>query len=112
MEILNARIEDTFLGREDHGILTFTIGLNTDRYMCQYGGFSLDRTASDGTHEYYPAGLEAISKLIEVVGARSWEDLRGRLVRIAVSDRSVVAIGHILHDAWVDMREVFKNGEE
>lgn len=112
MEILNARIERTFLGREDHGILTFTLGLNTDRYMCQYGGFALDRETHDGAHEYYAAGLEAIAKLIEAIGARSWEDLRGMLVRIAVSDRSVVKIGHILHDTWVDLREVFKNGEE
>ena len=42
MEIKNAKISSTMLGREDHGIMTFTIYIDTCDFACSIGGYCLD----------------------------------------------------------------------
>lgn len=43
MEIKNARITKTMLGREDHGIMTFSVFIHTDMYDCGVGGYAIDQ---------------------------------------------------------------------
>ena len=42
MEIKNAKITGTMLGREDHGIFTFMIYVKFDGCSCGVGGYALD----------------------------------------------------------------------
>lgn len=41
MEIKNAKITKTMLGREDHGIMTFMIFVHTDMYDVGVGGYAI-----------------------------------------------------------------------
>lgn len=110
--IKNGRIIETMLGREDHGILTFKIYVE---YECcsirGIGGFALDQRDSEtGRLIFKASGLAAISKVLEVVGVKTWEDLPNKYIRFDYdrSDFSITKIGHITEDKWVDLRDYFR----
>ena len=105
-EIVNAQITDTFLGREDHGILTFYVYMEFQGGGVRVGGYALDRAGK----EYLAEGFGAISEIIRVVGADSWEDLRGRFLRVKSRGLSqpVTEIGNLMHNDWFDIAEYFK----
>ena len=46
MEIKNAKISSTMLGREDHGIMTFMIYIDGCVFSCGIGGYCLDEFSS------------------------------------------------------------------
>lgn len=67
--ISNARIASTMLGREDHGIMTFMIYINACNFSCGVGGFCLDEYDKETeTRVFRAESMEAISKVLEVVG--------------------------------------------
>lgn len=111
MTIKNAQIEYTKLGREDHGIMTFIIGIKFD--SCCHVGIGL--YALDGydketkTRVFTAKSMEAVSKVLEVVGVDYWEDLPGKYIRI--KDRgwgkTVDEIGNLMEDKWFNLREFF-----
>jgi hypothetical protein len=37
---------------------------------------------------------------MHAVGADYWEDMRGKLVRVASRGPLIIAVGHILDDVW------------
>lgn len=78
MEIKNVQITKTMLGREDHGILTFMIYVKCEGWSCGVGGYALDYYNKElGERVYSAKSLEAISKILDVVGV----DKMGRLGR-------------------------------
>lgn len=91
MEIKNAKISHTFLGCEDHGIFTCSIGLD-------YGGSA----QSFGSHELYYKhyGIKYLDTLLKTLEVRSWEDLVGTVVRVKASYSHIEAIGHFMKDQW------------
>jgi hypothetical protein len=104
MKTTNAQIKSTVLGPEDHGIMTFIIGLEFDGCYQSFGGYALDwndqgtRRTSDDGHNFL-----MIRKIIEAVGVRSWEDLKGQYCRIEREDGwngKIIGIGHIVNDQW------------
>lgn len=108
----NGRITSTMLGREDHDILTFMIYVEHDCCTVSgIGGFALDRRDREtGKLIFKASGLEAISKVLEVVGVKTWEDLPNKYIRFE-HDRSawsITKIGHITEDKWVDLRDYFQ----
>lgn len=89
-EIKNAKISSTFLGYEDHGILTCFIHLDYGSISQSFGGYEL---------KYY--GVDMISEILKVVKVESWEELRGKHVRVYIDDsRMIRRIGNILEDIW------------
>ena len=114
MEIKNARITKTMLGREDHGIMTFMIFIEFDKCVaCGVGGYALDQYDDElKTRVCHPIGLEAISKILDVVGVEKWEDLPGKYIRFEDNGwgSTVDAIGNIIEDKWINLREFFSNG--
>ena len=90
-EIVNARIESTMLGNEDHGIPTCYL---TCRFGCATQGF--------GGYDLRHYGLTFITEVLRVVGVSQWEDLRGKVVRIKRSDGLIRAIGNIIEDVWYE----------
>ena len=110
MAIKNAQIIDTFLGREDHGIMTFSIHVRTDSYDISVGGYALDRYDKDrDTRVFTAKGLEAISEILKVVGVDKWEDLPRKYIRI-VDDgwgKPIDEIGNFMDDKWFNLREFF-----
>ena len=110
MEIKNARITRTMLGREDHGIMTFSIFIHTDMYDCGVGGYAIDGYDRDTkSRKFTASGLEAISKILEVVGVDTWEQLPGKYIRIKDNGwgKPVDEIGNLIEDKWFNLREFF-----
>jgi hypothetical protein len=90
-EIRNAKITSTMLGFEDHGILTCMLHLDYGSLHQGFGGYSL---------KYY--GIEFIEKVLRAVGVETWEELRGKHVRVESDNLKVYRIGHIIEDRWYE----------
>lgn len=74
-------VKSTFLGYEDHGILSFNLDCESDSgYGVGVGGIALDGapTKDGGSRTPSPQGMALISELIRVVGVESWEAIRGK----------------------------------
>lgn len=116
MEIKNAKIDYVKLYIEDHNILTFSIGLDLGGGSCALGGYQSFRVnKNDNKWDYErkssPAGLDCMRKIMEVVGVRSWEDLKGKYVRYEDNGwgSRITKIGNIIKDDWIDIDDFMKN---
>lgn len=111
MEIKNAQIKSTMLGREDHGIMTFMIAIEWDGCVnCGIGGYAIDQyNRQTGIRTFSAKGLEAISKVLDVVGVDSWEKLPGKYVRIKYEgwNKPIVEIGNLMKDKWFNLKDFF-----
>lgn len=112
MEIKNAKITSTMLGREDHGIMTFMIFVDISCHggSCGIGGYALDQYDSTlRTRVYSPKSMEIISKILEVVGVDSWEDLKGKYIRVKDEGwcSTINEIGNLMDDKWFNFRDFF-----
>ena len=110
MEIKNAVIESTFLGREDHGIMTFFINIRFGATCCGVGMYALDGYDKETKSRVFSAkSMEAISKVLEVVGVDKWEDLKGKYIRFKDNGwgTTIDEIGNIIEDKWFNLREFF-----
>ena len=108
--IKNAKIRSTMLGREDHGIMTFMIYIDANGFSCGIGGYSLDEfDSTTKTRVFRAESMEAISKILEVVGVDKWEDLPGKYIRFEDNGlgSTVNKIGNIIDDKWFDMESYF-----
>ena len=114
METLNAQIKATKLGFVGNDILTFDLILDIqDGGGVCVGGYALsqyDKTKQKivGTAQ----GTSVIMRILEVVGVDTWEELKGKYIRIKdchIGDR-VSAIGNLMKDEWVDF-DTFGNEE-
>ena len=110
MEIKNAQITRTMLGREDHGIFTFMIYIKCDSWACGVGGYALDYYDETFDKRVYSAkSLEAVSKVLDVVGVDKWEDLKGKYIRVKDDGwgSTIDEIGNLIDDKWFNLREFF-----
>lgn len=113
-EIKNAQISSTMLGREDHGIMTFQILIRFGSCGCGVGGYALDGYDRETKARVFSAkSMEAISKILEVVGVDSWEELPGKYIRFKDNGwgSTVDEIGNIIEDKWFNLREFFSKEE-
>lgn len=83
-----AKIVSTFLGREDHGIFTAYLSLQMLGSGVNIGGYSLDTYDEDLNRRIGTAfGLDQVIRIIETVGADSWEKVAGSEVVLLTQDR-------------------------
>lgn len=109
-EIRNAKITGTMLGRQDHGIMTFMLQLEWVGGGCGYGLYAIDQyDRTEDKRVFSASGLEAISKILEVVGVETWEELKGQYVRIEDNGwgETVDKIGNLMEEKWFNIREFF-----
>lgn len=106
MDTLNAQIKSTKLGFVANGILSFYLILDIQGGggVC-IGGYAMDqydkRKEKRIGSEY---GTSVIMRILEVVGVDTWEELKGKYIRIkdcGIDDRCT-AIGNLMKDEWVD----------
>lgn len=112
MEIKNAQIERTMLGREDHGIFTFMIFVKCEHWTCGVGGYALDSYDKQLNKRVFSTkSLEAVSKILDVVGVDKWEDLEGKYIRIKDNGwgSTIDEIGNLMENKWLNLREFFSN---
>ncbi|RGG64538.1 hypothetical protein DWX11_09330 [Ruminococcus sp. AF18-29] len=103
----NAKITDVSLGIGDHCCLTFSIVFKGLGWGVSFGGYNLaffNGTSFEGSEK----GLEALIRIMDVVGVAKWEDIKGHYVRVKQENRLVVGIGNIIEDKWFEPREFFK----
>lgn len=113
--IENAIITGTMLGREDHGILTWTIYMESGCCVWGVGGYALDSYDRETKKRVFSAkSMESISEVLRVVGVDKWEDLPGKYVRYEDNGMgsSVTKIGNIISDKWFDIAGFFKGDSE
>lgn len=114
MEIRNAKITSTMLGREDHGIMTFMIFIEFGACCCGVGGYALDgHDRETKTRVFSAKSMEVVSKILEVVGVDTWEKLPNKYIRIKVNGwgSTIDEIGNLMEDKWFNIREFFREGE-
>lgn len=106
MEIINAQITSTMLGIEDHGIMTFSLGVKWQGCGQSFGGYTLDGKGGEIGHA---KSIIAIRRVIETVGVEKWEDIKGKYVRLKKVDNfgPIIAIGNIIDDKWFSLEEFF-----
>ena len=113
-EIKNAQITKTQLGREDHGIMTFMFFVKiSDGTSCGIGGYCLDEyDASTKTRVFRAESMEAVSKILDVVGVDSWEQLPGKYIRVKDQGwgSTIDEIGNLMENKWFNLREFFSKG--
>ena len=109
METKNAKIIDTMLGIEDHGILTCMLTLDYGGSAQGFGGWELDNFSKEFGRRIGTAfGMEFINLLLRTLEVSSWEELIGTHVRVKASHTDVHAIGHIIKDKWFIPRKHLK----
>jgi len=112
MEIKNAKITSTMLGREDHGIMTFMIFIEDDVGSVGVGGYALDQYDRDSKTRVFSAkGIEVVSKILEVVGVNTWEQLPGKYIRYKFEGwgSTVKEIGNLIENKWLSFPEFFND---
>lgn len=112
MKIQNAQITSTMLGREDHGIMTFMIFVKFNGSGCGIGGYALDCYDKPAEKRVFTAkGLEAISKILEIVGVNQWEDLSGKYIRVKDNGwgSTIDEIGNLMKEKWFNIRSFFES---
>lgn len=111
MEIKNAKITNTMLGREDHGIFTFAICVEIGGGGCCWiGSYSLDYYDREKECRVFNAkSLEAISNILDVVGVDTWEQLEGKYIRVKDEGwgNTIDEIGNLMSDKWFNIRKFF-----
>lgn len=115
MEIRNARITNTMLGREDHGIMTFMIYVDiSESGGCGIGGWALDGYDRETKTRVFSAkSMEAVSKILDTVGVDTWEQMRGKYIRVKDNGwgKTIDEIGNLMENKWFNIREFFSNAE-
>lgn len=119
--IYNGIITYTKLGIEDHGLLTFTLGIDFDEHAhcgfggCSFGASYLEDDSGKSVRKYrnYPYTFELLIRILETVGVGTWEELKGKYVRVKTNSRlgKIIAIGHIMKEKWFNIEEFYKEKE-
>ena len=110
-EIKNAKITGTKITMADHGILTFYLGLDGDSWSTWYGGYCIGKGYLEAEEfSGYDKGLEAMMRIMDVVGVDTWEDLKGKYIRVKMVDvgDSIITIGNLIKEKWFNIKEFFE----
>ena len=115
METLNARIKDTKLGFIGNDILTFDLVLDIQGGgAVVVGGWAMaeyDKNKQKIVGTAY--GTSVIMRILQVVGVDTWEQLKGKYIRIKdchLDDR-VTAIGNLMEEEWINFDTFGKESE-
>lgn len=88
----NAIIKNTFLGYAN-GIFTYRLDLYYGDTQQAAGNIVLGGTITD----------TVIRSILTVVGAESWENLKGKYIRAEYTHDHVCSIGNIINNEWFDL---------
>ena len=111
METLNAQIKKTKLGFIN-GIVDFVLVLEIQGGGgITLGGYALDYYNKEKGKRIGSAyGMNLIMRILEVVGVDTWEELKGKYIRINrihLGDKAT-AIGNLMKEEWIDFNSFGK----
>lgn len=110
-DIRNMRIESVSLTMADHGVLTFYVHLTTCSLCAGYGGYVIGKGCLGADNfEGSAKGLEAMMRIMDVVGVDTWEDLPNKYIRAIIPkfNEPITVIGNIMEDKWFDIKQFFE----
>jgi len=115
-KIGNCLIESADLSMKNCCCLDMSLMLSGQVNVC-FGGYCLGKGylgAKDDFWKGSAAGLEYIMRIMDVVGVESFQDLKGKYVRVAHKGlgSSVKIIGNITKEKWFDAESFFKDKKE
>ena len=114
-KIENAKITSVNLSMEDHGCLTFNMGLDGKGWGCIYGGYCIGKGYL-GADEFssYPHTAEYIMMIMNTVGTSKFNNMVGKYVRVATKGwgDTVKIIGNVIDDVWFDTKSFFEDYNE
>ena len=114
-KIENAKITSVNLSMEDHGCLTFNMGLDGKGCGCIYGGYCIGKGYL-GADEFssYPYAAEYIMMIMNTVGTSKFNNMVGKYVRVATKGwgDTVKIIGNVIDDVWFDTESFFEDYNE
>lgn len=112
-DVVNGKVEETFIGYEGHGILTACIVIRRDSGTQSFGNYQLERPFREDTkrRRAIAFGMEFIRQTIKTVGVDSWEELPGRPCRVVLEGGSITGIGHYFEDRWFIPADLAKEME-
>lgn len=69
----------------------------------------MNSNSATQTRVFRAESMEAISKVLEVVGVDKWEDLPGKYIRFEDNGwgSKVTKIGNIIEEKWLNLEELF-----
>jgi len=105
MKTRNAKIKSTFLGVEDHGILTAYLNLDYDEMGQSFGGYCFGAISHPVGNAF---GMEFIRQLLRTLEVDTWEQIPGEHCRVKQDDNKVYSIGHITKNKWFDVEKIAK----
>lgn len=116
-KIIDAKITKTFLGREDHGIFTFIVEYSgIGEYKGRAGGFGTYQldiyNRKTGEQIGTAFGMELLIKTIETIGAKSWEDLINKKIKVKIEGNEIKDIGNFKIEKWVNPKNILRKLEK
>lgn len=107
LKLINAKIKETRLGYESHGIFTFFLVVELEGgCSIGIGNIALDEWNDNEKRRIGTAiGLDMIIGILEVVGVKNWEDLPGKYIRVnkVGLGESIKVIANVLDDRTIDI---------
>lgn len=111
----NAEITNASLNMKDCGALTLDLSLSGSGWGVVYGGYALGRGYL-GAENFvgYASGLEAIMRIMDVVGVDDLIEMKGKHVRVALKGigDSAKIIGNFIRDEWFDYGSFFDDKKQ
>lgn len=108
--VQNAKIASVSLNMKDYGCLTLAMCLEGAGWGVVYGGYCLGKGYL-GAEEFEGSakGMEAVMRIMNVVGVSDLLDMKGKYVRVATKGlgTTVTIIGNIVNDIWFDYEAFF-----
>lgn len=111
----NAEITNVSLNFKDHGVLTLDLTLSGGGWGVVFGGYVLGRGYLGAKNFVgYASGLEAIMRIMDVVGVDDLTEMKGEHVRVATKGLgdSVKIIGNFIKDEWFDYGSFFDDKKQ
>ena len=102
---------------KNHGCLTLGIFLEGAGWYTCYGGYCLGKGYVGADDDFFKGsqeGMEAIIRIMDVIGVEDLFDMKNHYVRVAMKStgNNIKIIGNIIKEKWFDYESFFEDKGE